>query len=57
MSLKNVIGVEEAGSKLGLAAGTVKNMCAAGQIEAKKIGRTWVLDQTRLKRIKPKKEQ
>jgi hypothetical protein len=38
--LENVIGVEEAAVTLNLSPGTVKNKCAAGEITAKKIGKT-----------------
>lgn len=47
-SLNSVIGVEEAAKILGLSPGTVKNKCAAGELPAKKIGKTWVLDKTKL---------
>lgn len=46
MSLDNIIGAEEAAEILGLSPGTVKNYCAAGKLQAKKIGKTWVLDKT-----------
>lgn len=46
--LENIIGVDEAAERLGLSSGTIKNMCAAGRINAKKIGKTWVLDKTNL---------
>lgn len=48
MTLENIIGVDEAAERLGLSPGTIKNMCAAGRINAKKIGKTWVLDETNL---------
>jgi len=44
--LSNIVGVEEAAKILGLSPGTVKNKCAAGELPAKKIGKTWVLDKT-----------
>lgn len=47
--LENMIGVEEAANILGLSPGTVKNMCAAGKLPAKKIGKTWIIDKTLLK--------
>lgn len=54
--LVNVIGVSEAAKILGLAEGTVKNYCAEGNLPAKKIGKTWVLDKKILKeQIKMKK--
>nr|AKO69675.1 DNA-binding protein [Aeromonas sp. Ne-1] len=45
-SLYNVIGVEKAASILNLAPGTVKNMCADGKIPAKKVGKTWIIDES-----------
>jgi excisionase family DNA binding protein len=47
--LENIIGVEEAAEILGLSPGYIKNLCARGKIEAKKVGKTWVLDKTNLK--------
>ena len=44
--LSNLIGVEEAAKILGLSPGTVKNKCAAGELPAVKIGKTWVMDKT-----------
>lgn len=46
--LENIVGVEEAATILGLSPGTIKNMCAAGKLTAKKIGKTWILDKTKL---------
>lgn len=46
--LSNVIGVKEAAVITGLAEGTIKNYCALGTIESKKIGRTWVIDKQKL---------
>jgi len=46
--LSNLIGVEEAAKILGLSPGTVKNKCAAGELPAVKIGKTWVMDKTLL---------
>lgn len=42
--LDRVIGVREAAELWGLSPGTVKNLCAAGTVRAKKIGPTWVID-------------
>jgi excisionase family DNA binding protein len=53
--LDNIIGVEEAARILGLSPGTVKNMCADGKLECKKIGKTWVLDTTKLEEKKMEK--
>jgi len=50
--LSNIIGVEEAAKILGLSPGTVKNKCAAGELPAKKIGKTWVLDKTMITKKK-----
>ncbi|WP_158283422.1 helix-turn-helix domain-containing protein [Laceyella sacchari] len=41
--LDKVMGVEEAAEKWGYAPGTIKNMCAEGKIQSKKIGKTWVI--------------
>lgn len=43
-TLNNVIGVDEAHSISGLSAGYIKNLCAAGKVTAKKIGKTWIID-------------
>ncbi|MDA1861188.1 helix-turn-helix domain-containing protein [Bacillus cereus group sp. BY122LC] len=48
-NLHNAIGVNEAASILNLSSGHVKNLCAQGKIVAKKIGKTWVIDKTKLK--------
>ncbi|KXI60274.1 helix-turn-helix domain-containing protein [Bacillus cereus group sp. BfR-BA-00331] len=47
--LHNTIGVKEAASILNVSSGHVKNLCAQGKIAAKKIGKTWVIDKSRLK--------
>lgn len=46
--LDNIIGVEEAAEILGLSPGTIKNMCAAGKLNCKKIGKTWILNKEEL---------
>ncbi|MDA1774254.1 helix-turn-helix domain-containing protein [Bacillus cereus] len=51
-SLKNIIGVEEAAEFLGRSSQTVKNMCVAGKLPAKKIEGKWILDKTMLKFLK-----
>lgn len=51
--LDNAIGVEEAARILGIAPGTVKNKCAAGEITAKKIGMAWVIDKSKLNKSSP----
>lgn len=48
MSLDDIIGVGEAAEILELTPGTIKNKCASGQLECKKIGNTWILDKTNL---------
>ncbi len=50
-NLYNVIGVNEAASILNVSPGYVKNLCAEGKIVAKKIGKTWVIDRSRLKGV------
>jgi len=42
-SIENTMGVEDAAIRWGLAPGTVKNLCAAGKVTARKIGKTWVI--------------
>ncbi|MES9730267.1 helix-turn-helix domain-containing protein [Bacillus sp. AP50] len=49
--LYDVIGVHEAASILRVSSGHVKNLCAAGKIVAKKIGKTWVIDRSKLKGV------
>ncbi|MEW9139106.1 helix-turn-helix domain-containing protein [Bacillus wiedmannii] len=49
--MHNTIGVNEAASILNVSPGHIKNMCAAGKIAAKKIGKTWVIDRSRLKGV------
>ncbi|MBG9616901.1 MULTISPECIES: helix-turn-helix domain-containing protein [Bacillus cereus group] len=44
----DVIGVHEAASILNVSPGHIKNLCAQGKIVAKKIGKTWVIDKSRL---------
>jgi len=44
--LNQVIGVEEAAELWGLKAGYIKNLCAAGKIKCKKVGKTWVIDKS-----------
>jgi excisionase family DNA binding protein len=46
--LENIIGVEEASKLLKLSPGYIKNLCAANKLPAKKIGKTWVIDKTKL---------
>lgn len=48
-AINHMVGVEEAGTLLGLSPGTIKNKCAAGELNAKKIGKTWIIDKRSLK--------
>ena len=41
--LDKIMGVEEASLLWELAPGTIKNLCAAGIVKAKKIGKTWII--------------
>lgn len=50
---KTIMGVDEAAKVWGLSAGYIKNLCAAGKVEALKIGKTWVIDR---KQENPRKE-
>lgn len=43
-NLDNLIGVSEASELWGLTAAYIKNLCAEGKVDAKKIGNTWVID-------------
>ena len=44
--LDKIMGTEEASLLWGLSEGYIKNLCAEGKIECKKIGKTWVIDKT-----------
>lgn len=44
--LNSVMGVEEAAELWSLSPGYIKNLCAAGKVNAVKIGKTWVIDKT-----------
>lgn len=46
-ALDNVIGVNDAHLISSLSPGHIKNLCAAGTIESKKIGGTWVINRER----------
>ncbi|XID91022.1 type I-C CRISPR-associated protein Cas8c/Csd1 [Paenibacillaceae bacterium WGS1546] len=41
--LNNIMDVHEAGAMWGLSPAYVRNLCAAGTVEAKKIGRDWAI--------------
>ncbi|TCP32201.1 hypothetical protein EV207_101179 [Scopulibacillus darangshiensis] len=41
--LDQIMGVKEAGELWGLSPDRVKGLCQAGDIEAKKIGKTWII--------------
>jgi len=43
-ALDSVVGAEEAAAMWKLTPGYIKNLCAAGRLKAKKIGKTWVID-------------
>ncbi|PFJ16473.1 DNA-binding protein [Bacillus cereus] len=47
VALDNVIGVNDAHLISGHSPGHIKNLCAAGAIESKKIGGTWVINRER----------
>lgn len=42
--LDSIIGVNDAAELWGLSPGYVKNLCAKGEVKAKKVGNTWVID-------------
>lgn len=41
--LDKVMGVDEASELWSLSPGYIKNLAAEGKIEARKIGKTWIL--------------
>ena len=41
--LNKIMGVEEASQLWNLSPGYIKNLCAAGKLESKKIGKTWII--------------
>ncbi|MED0799353.1 MULTISPECIES: helix-turn-helix domain-containing protein [Bacillus] len=41
--LDKIMGVDEASLLWGLSPGYIKNLCAAGKIESKKVGKTWII--------------
>ena len=41
--LEKIMGVNEAAEKWGLRPSYVKDLCAAGKINAVKIGKTWII--------------
>lgn len=43
-TLDLIMGVQEASEIWGLAPSYIKDLCAKGEIKAKKIGKTWVID-------------
>lgn len=57
MVLEKVIGVEEAAKLWNLTPGYIKNLCAEGKIEAKKIGKTWVIAKEQDNPSQTKKER
>lgn len=42
--LDHIMGVKEAGEMWGLSADRVKGLCQAGEVIAKKVGNSWILD-------------
>jgi Helix-turn-helix domain len=41
--LDQIMGVDEASKLWGYSPGYIKNLCAEEKVEAKKIGKTWVI--------------
>ena len=41
--LDQIMGVEEAAEVWGYSPGYIKNLCADGKVEARKIGKTWII--------------
>jgi excisionase family DNA binding protein len=46
MVLNKIMGVDEAAELWGLSSGYIKNLCAEGKIQARKIGKTWIIDKS-----------
>ena len=42
--LDKIMGADEASKLWGLAPSYIKDLCAKGSINCKKIGKTWVID-------------
>ncbi|MHA4153263.1 hypothetical protein [Bacillus cereus] len=42
--LEHIMGVKEAGEMWGLSADRVKGLCQSGEVIAKKVGNSWILD-------------
>ncbi|PDY73564.1 hypothetical protein [Bacillus cereus] len=42
--LDHIMGVKEAGEMWGLSADRVKGLCQSGEVIAKKVGNSWILD-------------
>ncbi|WJE55409.1 helix-turn-helix domain-containing protein (plasmid) [Bacillus cereus] len=42
-ALSDIMGVEEAAKEWDLSPGYIKNLCAEGKVQAKKVGKTWVI--------------
>lgn len=51
--LDQIMGVEEASELWELSPGYIKNLCAEGKLQARKIGKTWIIskDQDNPKQI------
>jgi excisionase family DNA binding protein len=41
--LIQIMGVDEASKYWNLSPGYIKNLCAEGKIQARKIGKTWII--------------
>lgn len=54
-NLDKIMGVNEASELWGLAPSYIKDLCAKGKIECKKIGKTWVIDKEQLNPSKSSK--
>lgn len=57
-NLDQIMGVDEASDLWNLSPGYIKNICAEGKVQAKKIGNTWILEKNQpnprmIKKISP----
>lgn len=43
-TLDNIMGVQEASKQWFFSPGYIKNLCARGEVRARNIGGTWIID-------------
>lgn len=55
--MAQLITVEEAATRLGLSVATVRRRCGSGELPAERVGRSWLIDSTRLPATKATKKR